>query len=408
MDVLIITQYYYNLESNNNDTDRFVYLANMLIKRNVNVEIVTSNFIHITKKHARTISNIDKFKLTVLNEPGYKKNVSLKRLYSHRKLSENLAKYLNSRQLPDLIYCAVPSLSVSNVARKYCLRNNIKFVIDVQDLWPEAFKLAFNIPIISNIVFSPMTFLANKIYKAADIVVSVSKSYAKRVKSINKKCKEYHIVFLGNDLEIFDENKRKKPLYNKKENEIWIGYCGTLGSSYDLKTAIDGISLLNNYGQKKVKFIIMGDGPLKQHFIDYAMNKKVDCLFTGRLLYSDMCALLCNCDIAVNPLKHNAPQSIINKHGDYAMAGIPVVSTQENEEYRNLLDQYHFGFNCANENPEDFASKLQILINDKELRLNMGINSRKCALERFDRKKTYVEIVELIEKNLKENNPKME
>ena len=72
----------------------------------------------------------------------------------------------------------------------------------------------------------------------------------------------------------------------------------------------------------------MGDGPLKEEFENYAEEKKVDCQFTGRLEYEKMVGLLCSCDIAVNPIKKGSAGSIINKVGDYAAAGLPVINTK--------------------------------------------------------------------------------
>ena len=50
---------------------------------------------------------------------------------------------------------------------KYCEKNNIRYIIDVQDLWPEAFKLCFHVPVISNILFAPVNAYINGAYKRA-------------------------------------------------------------------------------------------------------------------------------------------------------------------------------------------------------------------------------------------------
>ena len=89
-------------------------------------------------------------------------------------------------------------------------------------------------------------------------------------------------------------------------------------------------------------------------------------------------------------------QSIINKHADYAAAGIPVVSTQESREYRTLVEKYHMGFNCQNGNAQEIADKIQKLILSPEMKIEMGRNARKCAEEVFDRKVTYKKLKELI------------
>ena len=148
----------------------------------------------------------------------------------------------------------------------------------------------------------------------------------------------------------------------------------------------------------------MGDGPLRQTFEEYAHDKKINVEFTGRLEYAKMCARLAACDVAVNPISHGAAQSIINKHADYAAAGIPVISTQECEEYRNLVDQYDMGFNCNNNDAEDLSEKIRLLMENANLRKAMGRNARKCAEERFDRLNSYSVIYELISSELKRVN----
>ena len=117
----------------------------------------------------------------------------------------------------------------------------------------------------------------------------------------------------------------------------------------------------------------------------------------GRLPYEKMVKILCECDIAVNPIAKGAAQSIINKVGDYAAAGLPVVNTQECEEYRNIVTNYKIGINCENNNSIDMANKIYELYNNVNERKEMGRNNRKLAEEKFDRRKTYIKIVKLIE-----------
>lgn len=381
-----------------NGNSRFPYIANLIDSEKYNVELITSTFSHAEKKQ-RENNNDEriKYKITLLKEPGYKKNVSVKRFFSHHIFAINLKKYLKKRPKPDIIYCAIPSLSVGKVVAKYTKKNNIRFIIDIQDLWPEAFKMVLNIPIISNILFYPMKRDADYIYSSADEIVAVSETYCNRALKVNKKVKNGLSVFLGTDLQYFDECAKK----NKVEFDddlVRIAYIGTLGHSYNIPIVIDAIRYLNDKGINNLKFIIMGDGPLKEEFENYAEEKKVDCQFTGRLEYEKMVGLLCSCDIAVNPIKKGSAGSIINKVGDYAAAGLPVINTQENNEYRNLVEEYKIGFNCENNNSNDLAEKINILCNDEKSRKEFGNNNRKLAEKKFNRNRTYNEIVKLMEK----------
>ena len=122
-------------------------------------------------------------------------------------------------------------------------------------------------------------------------------------------------------------------------------------------------------------------------------SENLPVIFTGSLPYFEMVWVLSRCDIAVNPISKGAAQSIINKHMDYAMAGLPIINTQECKEYRDLVDKYKMGFNCENGNVVDLAEKILYLVKNKELREKMGSNSRKCAEEKFDRKQSYKNII---------------
>lgn len=109
-----------------------------------------------------------------------------------------------------------------------------------------------------------------------------------------------------------------------------------------------------------------------------------------------MCGLLGVCDITVNPIVTGSAASIINKHGDYAASGLPVINTQECQEYRALVDEYKMGFNCENGNSKEMADRIVQLIENPKLRENMCRNSRRCAEEKFDRKTSYQSLIDCI------------
>ena len=394
MDIVIVSQYLRDIENFEENNSRFVYLAKLLCRdTNNHVELITSDFNHAEKKRFNSIGELESVKITALHESGYPKNVCLKRFVSHKELAKNLCAYLLKRNKPDLCYCAVPSLDVADIVAEYCKENNVRFIIDIQDLWPEAFKMVFHVPIISNLIFAPMKKQADRIYQSADHIVAVSKTYADRAVAVNKKCELPTVVYLGTDREDF--NKYSGDKYEKKEG-ILIGYVGSMSESYDLRTVIDAIAKIKEHD---IKLLAMGDGSLKNTFATYSEEKGINAEFTGRLSYPQMAERLKQCDIAVNPIRSGSAGSIINKVGDYAMAGLPVVNTQECPEYRNLLEQYCAGINCKCEDSDEISAAILKLSDDSELRTEMAKNSRKLGLEMFDRRNSYRKITDVILEN---------
>lgn len=164
-------------------------------------------------------------------------------------------------------------------------------------------------------------------------------------------------------------------------------YVGTLGSSYDLEIIFKALNMLDNSLLEKIQFIVMGDGPKRAKFEESASGLPV--LFTGRLPYQDMVWILTRCDIAINAIVRGSAQSIINKHADYAMAGLPIISTQETGEYSKLIEEYECGINCNPEDPAAVRNAIEELVKDKRKKALYGSNSRKMGEEKFDRERAY-------------------
>lgn len=392
--IVIIANFCSDLSDLNNN-NRFVYLCNELSKNN-NVELITSDFRHGKKTHRQGNTMDTPYKITCIHELGYKKNVSIQRFFSHKLWGKAVGKYIESIEKPDIIYCAVPSLTAPLVAAKYCKKNNIKFIIDIQDLWPEAFKMILNLSFINKLIFYPFQHKANKIYSCADEIIAVSEQYVARALAVNKKVTRGHCVYIGTKLQKYDDGVAGNPVIFKPRNEIWIGYCGSLAISYDIPNLIFAMDILHKKGINNIKLIIMGDGGYKQIFEDLAREKQVNAHFTGKLPYNQMAAQLNQCDIVVNPIKRGSAASIINKHADYAASGRPVINSQENKEYRKLIEKYHMGLNCNNEDAVDMADKLEYLIKNYDVRIEMGKNARRCAEENFDRQYSYQKIIDLL------------
>ena len=391
MDIVIIANFIGELDSGNNN--RFVYLANMLCNTHM-VELISSDFSHGRKQKRICDTSRFPYKVTLLHEPGYSKNVCIKRFESHMVWGQAVNVYLENRKKPDLIYCAVPSLTAARNAACFCKKNGIRFIIDIQDLWPEAFQMVMNIPIVSNVAFLPFRMIADEIYSTANAIIAVSQTYVDRAKEVNSRAKQTSAVYIGTDLKTFDAYVEKnKPV--RTDDEFWIAYCGSLSDSYDIPCVVDAVKLLND---PKVRLVVMGDGHLKKQFQDYALQAGITADFTGYIPYPEMCGRLSACDVTVNPIRGKSAASIINKHADYAASGLPVINTQESPEYRSLVSSYNMGFNCNNGDAADMAEKLKKLMNNAALRKEMGQNARRCAEERFDRRTTYQNILNIIER----------
>lgn len=402
-DVVLIANYWHFEEEKS--SSRYRSFANILCEK-YDLEVITSTFCHMKKKQRKTEDlhfESLRYRMKLCYEKGYTKNISLRRIYSYTEFGKNVLRYLKERKKPDLMIVSVPSLAVADYASRYAKQNGIPLIIDIQDLWPEAFKMAFRVPVISDLLFAPMKWQANRIYSRADVIMAVSDTYVARGKCVNSKADTLSI-YIGTDSALVEEKTRGIDI--PKENGVFvIGYVGALGHSYDIKGVIDAIRLLKDEGHgDNIRFKIMGDGVCRSEYEAYAREKGVDCVFTGMLEYGQMMKTLMACDVAVNPIIGQSVSSIINKVSDYAAAGIPVINTQNSMEYRNLLELYQAGINVENGNTRVLADAIKKYCCDEDYRIHCGANSKRLFDEKFDRANIYPnlmdEIDELVLKHL--------
>ncbi|WP_223591797.1 glycosyltransferase family 4 protein [Neobacillus bataviensis] len=382
--------------------NRFTYIADKLSSKDHNVTLLTSNFKHSDKsfRDKNNIENISKgvrYKIVMLDELGYKKNIGFDRIQSHRHFSKQLHFYLNKiKHKPDVIYCAYPMMDAAFIAGRYAKKFQIPFIMDIQDVWPEAIKNAIPLPeVIVDALLYPLTVYANKIYSLADYVVGVSKSYVYRVNKANLNARRYLPIFIGTDLGVFDSYKENYVM--KDPNEFWITYIGTLSYSYDLETVIRAVSILKNKGISNIVFKVFGSGPLQPKFEKLAQQLDAPVDFMGHFKYEEMIPYLVSSDIAANAISKGAQQSITNKIGDFLSAGLPILNSSLNKEFMDMVSEKNIGHNY---DPGDFvklAALIERLYNNDGLRSELGENARRLAEEKFDRRHSYGEIYSLIE-----------
>lgn len=399
-DVVLIANYWHFEEEKS--SSRYRSFADILCKK-YNLEIVTSTFCHLKKaQRNQTELHLDTlpYRMTLCYEKGYQKNISIRRIRSYTEFGKNVLTYLKARNKPDLIIVSVPSLAVADYVSDYAKKNHIPLIVDIQDLWPEAFKMAFNVPIISDILFYPMMRQADRIYSRADVIMAVSDTYVARGKQVNSTADTLSI-YIGTDSSLVDEKTRGIEV-PKEENKFVVGYVGALGHSYDIKSVVDAIQLLKNDGYNNIKLKVMGEGVCRIEFEEYAKKSAIDYEFTGLLEYGKMMKTLMTCDVAVNPIIGRSVSSIINKVSDYAAAGVPVINTQNSAEYRKLLNRYHAGINVENGNTRELADAILKYYSDTADRIQAGENEKKMYSELFDRAIIYPKLIDKMEKILNE------
>ena len=381
--------------------NRTSYIAELLAKEGYEVDLLTSTFQHWEKRRRDIVDpkyHELPYEVIFIDEPGYRSNINLRRVYSQNVFSKNLRTYLERYGSDyDLIWCQIPPNNIAAAAGAFAHEHGIPFIVDINDLWPEAMKMVVDVPVLSDFTFSDFVRDAAIAYASASAVVGTSNEYAQR-------CMQdipHRTVYVGVDIDRFDGGIQKYgATIEKREDEFWIAYAGSLAKSYDIETLIRACQyaapIIRDELGLRLRLQILGDGPYRQRLENTAAQTPGLVTFNGYVDYQIMAAYLFESDILVNSLIKSAPQSIVSKIADYLCAGKPIINTGESVEFKDKCLRDGFGVNVEPENAIALAGAIVELAHDDELRMHMGMRGRAIAEEQFDRPIAYREIVDLV------------
>jgi len=379
--------------------NRFRYLALELVKQGYKVTVVTSNFQHFTKEFRKeSLYYEEGYSIVFLKEKGYKNNVGWGRLASHHYFCKALKNYLNTlEQKPDLIYSAFPLICSNLVAGEYAKKNHIPFIVDIQDIWPESISSYFGkLTIFISPIIQLFSLRANKAYGYADGLVAVSKTYLERGLKVSDP-KEKTVAFIGADIKTIESILPVK----KEYNEFWVTYIGTLSYSYDTKTILHAANLLKDYPD--IKFLIIGQGKEEESLQILNDTLDTEVSFLGVMHYEKMISYLKESDLGLNAIKGYATQSITNKLSDYICTHTPILSSSENKEIQNLIENNELGLNYCSGNAQELSEKILSLYNNRKKLIDFKENM-KIVESRFNRSIEYKKIYTMIELFTRKNN----
>lgn len=347
--------------------------------------VVTTDFDHRKKKYYE-LSEMQHANQVNLHVPAYHKNLSLSRIWSHIVYAIRLRKFLYQMEdKPDVIYCTMPTSSSAYICARFCRKFGIKYVIDVIDLWPDSLLPLVKGKSIIKACLYPWTYMTRFSYKNADVIMGESKKYVSEAKKYNKKATAYPI-YLGVDINYINKIKIEHDVQLLKPNgEIWIGYAGSLGYSYDFKSLLDAVNSIKGGYQYKLWFI--GDGGRRDEIEEFIKEHELNAEITGFLPYEKLLGYLSYCDIAVNIFRSNTKVIYSYKFNDYVAMNCFVLNSLEGET-SEMIDQYKIGRNFNfSDNP--LSNVMSEVLDRWECYSSWKNNNQRLIREKLDKDKIY-------------------
>ncbi|MDD5422976.1 MAG: glycosyltransferase family 4 protein [Candidatus Omnitrophica bacterium] len=213
------------------------------------------------------------------------------------------------------------------------------------------------------------------------------------------------VIPLGLELEQFlDSEKRKGALrlmLGIGGDVMLIGIVGRLVPIKNHKMFLDAAKKISDRKlSAKVKFLVIGDGELKEDLAVYAKKLGIekDVIFTGWV--QDLPMVYADLDIvALTSLNEGTPVSLIE-----AMASARAVIATSVGGVGDLIADGSNGVLTTAQDTDGFSGKLLGLIEDRSGRLAMGGRAREFVRDRYSKQRLVGDIKKLYEECLCEKN----
>ncbi len=251
-----------------------------------------------------------------------------------------------------------------------------KFVFDQHDLAPELFQVKFNTRL--QLLYKFQRFLAWCSYRTANLVI-VTNSSQRRIAIERGHCRANRVFVVRNgpDLERLKLVTPEPEL--KKGRRYLLAYVGAMGVQDGVECALYALhGLVHESGRQDVSLVLMGNGDYLPKLQALAHELQLDDYvnFTGWVSGRDVVRYLTVADVGLSPDPRNDlnEYSTMIKTMEYMALGKPVVAFDLIETRFSAQDAALY----ATPNlVEDFANKIEVLLDDEELRLKLAAIGRK-------------------------------
>lgn len=215
-----------------------------------------------------------------------------------------------------------------------------------------------------------------------DYIICVSKAVKDVLDPVLSQPAKSRVIYDGIDVnEISNHTNRKilRDQYNIDSETLIIGNIAGLTNQKDLFTFIDAAKVILDQAQRKIKFLIVGEGPLENELKKYAetLNLSGHLLFTG--FRNDVNKILPEFDIfMISSETEGLPLTVLEAFA----CEVPVVATSAGGTGEAVINRVT-GMISPVKDARALAANVLVVLNEPQLAKEMKHNAFKLVNEKF-------------------------
>lgn len=324
-------------------------------------------------------------------------------------LRRAIGRYLKWRKFDLILFMSQP-VTIANTVKWAMKKFKCPSYLMMKDIFPQN---GVDIGIISK--KSPVYFYfkwqERNLYKTATTIGCMSEMNKKYLLEHNKYLTEEKMEIFPNTqkvekLQDKDYTYKLREKYAIPKDVVLAVYGGNLGKPQGVDFFIE---VLNKYkNNTNINFLILARGTEKERLYKYIEENKIKNVYNFDLLpREDYQEILAECDIGLIFLdKRFTIPNYPSKSLAYFNLAIPIMAAlDKNNDFKDMLEETESGLWAEAGNIEEYEKKLNLLIENKDLRIQKGNNGRKCLEEKFSVENS-VKIINNYFKNIKRKDDK--
>ena len=357
-------------------------------------------------EHTTVVLN-DNLKIIFLHSILYKKNAGLLRIFNQYGTARAFEQLAEQSMPPDIIVCCLPPLELCVRAVEYGKRHHIPVVLDVQDLWPDAFmKFAPSwLKAPWRLLLTPWFNAVKKACSNAAAIIGTTDAFvAWALNYAGRKSTPYDRAFpLGytemvphkSAIEEAEQRWTSRGIGNDPGQFIAC-FFGILGRHYELDVIIEAARRLQ-HDNRLITFVLCGTGDNLEEY----KRRAHDCrniIFPGWVGEADIWTLLRKSSVGLAPYKKSftLSRNLTNKPIEYMSAGLPIISSLEGV-LEELLHTQKCGITYAHGDVDGLVSILREAYDNRSVLHAMSENAYALFKQRYTAEKVYGEMCDYIE-----------
>jgi glycosyltransferase involved in cell wall biosynthesis len=300
----------------------------------MDVVVYCANFSH-HKKQFVEFYNRD---FQAVSVPHYSRNISLRRIFSYWIFCAKII-FKQDLKHTQLIYFCVPPNELAIVALLYKFLWKKTVILDVVDLWPEAFPLPSLInPGVKFFLHLTARPIRNWLFSQADLVISQSAYFKSKLALPLSKCK---VVLMGTTHPI--DNRFRNFHRSSLQDCIYILYLGSINAINDLKSLISILVELRQF--RKVHLSVIGGGKRLNYLKEALESLQISSEFYGICFdHKIKDQEFKRCHFGYNGYVPSTEVAISYKSLEYLAHGLPLLNSTKGDTAQ-LVEKTGCGFN---------------------------------------------------------------